>query len=1153
MAEQGEGSNKGSNKADKCQCTPKGDPIDVATGEVFTTARDILFGSPFPIGLYRIWQSKQADIPGIFGLGWTSLADQQLILYADEILFKTDLGNEISLPLVDIDDSFFVSCAGVHITRKQDEIILVPSNGKVLTFRAQPESTVWRVKSICSQSGDGIHLSYENERLSHIRDAAGLRYQCGYDNHNRLSEIYRVSSPFTENIRLRRFRYDAENHLVTVFDEFEKPCRYVYNEKHLLIKETNRNHYSVYYRYDEEGRCIENYGDNRFGYIKFDYHPSQHKTVVTGSNGGKSDYYHNDAGLVTMEVGPTGAIRQSHYNNDNLLTGRIDENENTITYQYDTQGRQILKIDQENNAWKKDYSPEGTIETDPEGNAVTRRYNTRGKLISERDSDGNYRRYRFDAKGRLYPASNNGSHIEYNHWDRPILKRDGNGNETRYEYDVKGRLILEIDATGKHTAYTYDAEGNCIGVRDSLGNEKVFAYEGDSLNTSRRDENGHSIRFSYNDEGNIEAITNENGERHLFEYGPDDRICKTTAFDGQVYEYEKDPAGNIKNIQVPGGRLCISYDRANRLSRIEGTEENGNTCWISYGYDKAGRLIEAANENGSVHFEYDALNHIVKESAKGFVTLREYDSSGNLTAIKDSDGLATTYIYDENGRVKEFNLPNQELVTYVRDAAGFPKERHLPGRTSSYCNHDAAGRLIGQKVICRDQILIKRDYYYDPNGRLSRFTDQRRGSKSFAYDPAGRLAGTINSHDETEQFEYDPAGNLLLKNGKPCATYAEGSRQLSFDRALMDYDPRGNLISKTDKNGTCRYSYNLFDQLIRFTAPDNTTIGFTYDALGRRILKKSARGEVRYHWNLFNLAWEEVNAHKTQYIYYPESFLPLCLINDQEAYYFQTDHLGTPYEIIDNSGQIVWSGDYSTTGSCTINEAASIENNLRFRGQFFDIETGLHYNLFRYYDPQTGRYITQDPKSYLSGDYNSYRYCAGDAVNRYDPLGLTGVEEGAAAVGLWELAGPYIIEIGPEIWQALKTCLAVASIAKSIPKKSKPKEKPCDECGNGNKKATKKRTSEENKKARNKFKNNKEKAKRAWEDREGQDWPVDENGQDWPAHHEPPLKEGGDPMDVIPQDPGGPDPHNIPGPDGLTDYQRWGAEGTPAREANKLK
>ena len=124
---------------------------------------------------------------------------------------------------------------------------------------------------------------------------------------------------------------------------------------------------------------------------------------------------------------------------------------------------------------------------------------------------------------------------------------------------------------------------------------------------------------------------------------------------------------------------------------------------------------------------------------------------------------------------------------------------------------------------------------------------------------------------------------------------------------------------------------------------------------------------------------------------------------------------------------------------------------------------------------------------------------------------------------------------------------------------SKPQSLSVREAGTGSRslpeakrlRAPQRLTPPENAKARNLFKRNKYAAKRAWEEREGKEWPTDEYGQDWPAEHTPALKEGGDPMHVTPRDPGLPDPHNIPGPDGLTDYQRWGAEGTPARQAKR--
>jgi RHS repeat-associated protein len=89
----------------------------------------------------------------------------------------------------------------------------------------------------------------------------------------------------------------------------------------------------------------------------------------------------------------------------------------------------------------------------------------------------------------------------------------------------------------------------------------------------------------------------------------------------------------------------------------------------------------------------------------------------------------------------------------------------------------------------------------------------------------------------------------------------------------------------------------------------------------------------------------------------------------------------------DEEGRIVWWGTYKAFGSCWAKEGCSIENNLRLPGQYYDVESGLHYNCFRYYDPIVGRYISQDPIGYAAGDFNLYRYCGNDPVNAFDPTG----------------------------------------------------------------------------------------------------------------------------------------------------------------------
>ncbi|MDE1465715.1 RHS repeat domain-containing protein, partial [Spartinivicinus poritis] len=118
-----------------------------------------------------------------------------------------------------------------------------------------------------------------------------------------------------------------------------------------------------------------------------------------------------------------------------------------------------------------------------------------------------------------------------------------------------------------------------------------------------------------------------------------------------------------------------------------------------------------------------------------------------------------------------------------------------------------------------------------------------------------------------------------------------------------------------------------------------------------------------------------------------------------QVYFYHLDHLGTPQEISDARGNIVWSVQYRAYGNVARKQVEHIQNNLRFQGQYFDEETGLHYNRHRYYDPGLGRFINQDPIELLGGN-NLYSYVQ-NPVHWIDPLGLASyvlIGEGQAAV-----------------------------------------------------------------------------------------------------------------------------------------------------------
>jgi RHS repeat-associated protein len=156
---------------------------------------------------------------------------------------------------------------------------------------------------------------------------------------------------------------------------------------------------------------------------------------------------------------------------------------------------------------------------------------------------------------------------------------------------------------------------------------------------------------------------------------------------------------------------------------------------------------------------------------------------------------------------------------------------------------------------------------------------------------------------------------------------------------------------------------------------------------------------------------EQRNNIKKTYIYEPESFKPVAQITDGKTYHYHLDHLGTPRELTDDQGKVVWKVRYKTYGNVAVKEVEEVENNLRFQGQYFDEETGLHYNRFRYYNPNTGQFITQDPIGLLGG-VNNYQY-APNPIQWIDPLGLK-CKEGYAIVRQFENGrqeGHFTIEV----------------------------------------------------------------------------------------------------------------------------------------------
>ncbi|MEX5533295.1 RHS repeat-associated core domain-containing protein, partial [Pseudomonas syringae] len=223
------------------------------------------------------------------------------------------------------------------------------------------------------------------------------------------------------------------------------------------------------------------------------------------------------------------------------------------------------------------------------------------------------------------------------------------------------------------------------------------------------------------------------------------------------------------------------------------------------------------------------------------------------------------------------------------------------------------------------------------------------------------------------------------------------------------YDAWGNLVEKIV--GIVRwqtFTYDSENRLVKTETMANSqvesTSSYQYDSLGRRVAKqweiKGKTDQKRFLWQGLRLLREESQGQSSLYLYEPGSYAPLARVDQQEGeaenkvYYFHTDQIGTPLEMTDVEGQIVWQAKYRPWGAIEKLVVNEVEQNLRFQGQYFDVETGLHYNTFRYYDPEIGRFITQDPIG-LSGGDNLYQY-APNPNGWVDPFGLCKSSSGGA-------------------------------------------------------------------------------------------------------------------------------------------------------------
>ena len=300
--------------------------------------------------------------------------------------------------------------------------------------------------------------------------------------------------------------------------------------------------------------------------------------------------------------------------------------------------------------------------------------------------------------------------------------------------------------------------------------------------------------------------------------------------------------------------------------------------------------------------------------------------------------------------------------------------------------------------------LVERRYRYDKAGNLISSTDLKSGTTHYRYNPLDRILEAAYVPKNTAQkFAFAPVGNILddlTQNAREGGLYRpDGTRIAEFNGIEYTYDALGNLIYRQLPNGENQYyQYDLENQLVRAEIKKpagNTEIWtYAYDPFGRRLSKERKD----------KLAWTSTDPKRTHFVWdgsrllqeytYKGSYEPLAQVfhnnQDKEQYlaYFHNDHIGIPREMTDIHGNLLWYGEYTAWGRLKKDKRVykNAHQPFRLQNQYYDEETGLHYNLMRYYEAETGRFINQDPIGLLGGE-NLYQFAL-NSLTWFDTLGL---------------------------------------------------------------------------------------------------------------------------------------------------------------------
>ena len=867
-------------------------------------------------------------------------------------------------------------------------------------------------KEITDPNGNKLKYTTKQDKYIEIKDQAGVILG-KYEYTNNTTDFTLVKSndnkiEYYSNGRLKQITYkngswikytynDASMNYTTLTSSGET-TKTVYNDAFLPVEYTDESGTKTEYTYDNHYRVkTEKSGDETTTYT---YDSKGNVISYVTSNEKNNTYYtYNSSGKVVRE-----------------------KSGNDYTYYtYDSKGNVTVLA-----TLKKDFKGEIPKIYDSSltcFDTLSYTYDNKGRVAKEENSDGSSVSYEYDASGNVTKETNitvendkTKTTVTTYTYDEMgnILNTQSESDNGSYIYDKAGRT-LRVTQNGETTRTLYDDEGRT--VQEIAPEDYDSSKDGlPSKNTYSDSNAGH--RYVYNQAtGNLDSETNRLDVTTTYKYN-DVGAKIQEKFD--IYEFNYIPHGELESVKVSGKtKVSYSYDDENKL--LSESYANGDT--VRYEYDDNGNLArQYHNDDTSPYVTYS------------------YNTNNELTQKINSD-TGLKYVYGENNSVSVYKISDNTLVqSYTEDVTEANEENGIEAKTDvteshfgdtySYTTKDNSisyqygdnsltfsaksndkSQTVSDSVKLNGTTAVESKYSYDENGNVLTKSYGKSTSIANTYDSKNRITSTAYA-GKTTNYTYDSNGQLVSANDD---TYT--------------YDIRGNITSKTESGTTATFNYSNSSWKDELTAVNGTPLtydesgnvltygnkkftwntgrnlesivdgnnkySYTYDENGIRT-SKTVNGKTTYYNTKDGVILSQTDGTNTMYFQYDSNGTPLGFIWNGTQYFYMTNQMGDVISITDANGTIVGNYEYDAWGKVlTADSSIAQQNPLRYRGYYYDNETGYYYLQSRYYDSNICRFINADSAIYLNKDsligINLFSYCKNDPINMMDINGKEAV------------------------------------------------------------------------------------------------------------------------------------------------------------------